>query len=1062
MGSSHAAATGRSLVDISRQKGLDSSLLYEAIIELAGEGLLTATALDAAGNILLTQLGLPGFFFDTLSKDALKRVLRSIAGNLERRDGELILRSEVSEAHLDVDGGVEARVATPEHLERLEAALNPAMAGHRVEYYFGREHQYCTYIIRPEHCKEWEELTPGESPFAFNQITSGPPVPEATRRRYDTFLRECGQSAAPLVATSRVRSTGETRIMLREDFNRSIVPVVRCLLAEEGVTLNRAQWETYRTPSGHLESICTLYLDASAMLPVSARGPRGAKAEAAGRPLVSPPGKESLTRIVERLHALLSIQFADFDDLYTSGQLTFEEYIFAIAVAAFVHCFVHNDQDADLDIMSGLQRKELRDAMARRVCDADRSEYTRRTITAAIREQTGLVKALYALFDRKFNPRRGQPADLRAIDAELKAFRRRAAILLAEDRTGCAIFDFMTRMVTHVQKTNFYKVRKRSCAFRLNPAILDPLVYQTPVHGLFLVVGFYAVGTHMRAADVARGGLRLIRVTRGNYSNELDAMPLLNYALGPVAQRLKHKDIAESGAKGVIVPGVEYARDGLNATLDITEGIMDLIQHSGEVVDYCGQREMIFFGPDEGTAHFMDAIARRARERRYRHWRTMTTGKSIGIPHDTYGLLRDGRVFGLVPAGPAGTELHVEGETAMVTPQVEGIAERIGGDIDASGMTTMGVVTCMRRVLEHLGMVEPQANVMMTGGPDGDLGANQIQSSRGRICLIVDGGSVLFDPDGLDRGELLKLAMARHAEPRLNTLAYPAERLGPRAFRVPRTPGSVALPDGTAVEDGAYFHRSFLSDPASRQWIEAADIQVFVPCGGFKDTVNAGNVRGFIDLFRELRVIVEGANVFFDDTAREVIARDTAILQIRDSTANKGGVTCSSLAEVLAAFLLEDEYEAVLMGDAAARCELVRALLGLIARNAAAETGMLLALHESTGTPLYTLSVETSEELLGLQQTLYGHLPAILGHRDLVAAALQAYIPAIVLELVGLERTLDLLGRPDLRSYRDAILTKKLAAMALYRHAADWEDFTRRLEADVLGTLMETAVATAG
>ena len=577
------------------------------------------------------------------------------------------------------------------------------------------------------------------------------------------------------------------------------------------------------------------------------------------------------------------------------------------------------------------------------------------------------------------------------------------------------------------------------------------------MHGLFFVVGFYAVGTHMRAADVARGGLRLIRVTPGNYDNELDAMPLLNYALGPVAQRLKHKDIAESGAKGVIVPGVEYAHDGLNATLDFTEGIMDLIQPSKEVVDYFGQREMIFFGPDEGTAHYMDAIAGRARERRYRHWRTMTTGKSIGIPHDTYGLLRDGRIFGLVSAGAEGTELHVEGKEVVVTPQVEHIAECIGDHIDASGMTTMGVVTCMRRVLQHLGMDEVEAKVMMTGGPDGDLGANQIQSSRGRICLIADGGSVLFDPDGLDRGELLKLALARHTEPRLNTLAYPAERLGPRGFRVPRAPGSVTLPDGTALEDGAYFHRNVLSDPASRAWIEAADIQVFVPCGGLKDTINAGNVHGFIDLFRELRVIVEGANVFFDDTAREVIARETGILQIRDSSANKGGVTCSSVAEVLAAFLLEDSYEDVLVGDTAARCELVRAVLGTIARNADAETRMLLALHESTGTPLYTLSVETSEDLFGLQETLYGHLPAILGHRDLVTAALQAYIPARLLERVGMDRVLHLLDRPDLRSYRDAILTKKLAAMALYRHAADWEGFLRRLEADLLGSLTEAA-----
>ena len=1031
MGASSAADEDRSIVEVSRAKGLDTALLYEAIIELAGEGLLTATCLDAAAHILLRQLGLPEYFFKTLSKDALKRVLRTVAGNLERRDDELILRSEVSEAHFDVDGGVQVRIATLEHLERMEEALNPVMAGHRIEYCFGREHQYYTYVIRPEGCREWESLAPDESPFAFHQITAAPATPEATQRRYESFLRRCNESVVPLIEVSRSQATSETRIMFREDFNHSILPLVRCLLAEEDTLLNRAYWETYRTPAGRLESICSLYLSGIV-------------------------GKPAEARIVERLHALVAIQAGDFDDLYTSGALTFEEYIFAIAAFAFVHTFIHKPSAVDGDIMEGLQRKELRAAMASRVYDANRSEYTRRIITNAIRERPELVKSLYALFDRKFNPRHPERADPADTERQLGAFRRRAAILLANDRTGYDVFDFMACLVTHVQKTSFYKVRKRSCAFRLDPELLDPLVFRGGVYGLFYVVGFYASGTHMRAGDIARGGLRLARVTPDNYENELDAMALLNYALGPVAQRLKHKDIAESGAKGVVVPGIEYARDGLNATIDFTEGIMDLIQPSKEIVDYHGHREMIFFGPDEGTAHHMDAIAERARRRRYRHWRTMTTGKSIGVPHDTYGLLRDGRVFGLVAAGARGTELQIEGEPALITPRVEEIAARIGDDIDASGMTTMGVMTCLRRVLEHLGIDEADANVMMTGGPDGDLGANQIQSARGRICLLVDGGSVLFDPDGLDRGELLKLALARHAEPRLNTLAYPVERLGPRGFRVPRTAGPVSLPDGTTIEDGAYFHRTCLSDPVLRSWIEAANIQVFVPCGGRKDTVHAGNVHDFIALFRELRVIIEGANVFFDDTAREAIAGQGGILQIRDSSANKGGVTCSALAEVLAAFLLEDAYEEVLVEDEGARGALVRAILELIRRNADAETSMLLALHESTGTPLCTLSVETSEELLDLQETLFTHLGAILRRRDLVEAVLQAYIPAMLLERVGMERVVGLLERPDLRPYRDAILTKKLAAMALYQHAADWQDFTRRLEADLLGTLTAT------
>ncbi|MBI5397429.1 MAG: NAD-glutamate dehydrogenase, partial [Verrucomicrobia bacterium] len=683
------------------------------------------------------------------------------------------------------------------------------------------------------------------------------------------------------------------------------------------------------------------------------------------------------------------------------------------------------------------------------------AEYTRKVILNTMRGQPALMKQLHDIFARRFHPRRRAGASDREIARETEAFNRRAAIVFLDDKTACDIFTFMGRLITETLKTNFYRVRKRSFAFRLAPAVLDPLVFPGKVHGVFFINGFHAIGTHMRAEDIARGGVRLVRVTPANYDTELDNMPLLNYALGPVAQRLKHKDIAESGAKGVIVPYPEYARDGLGATLDFTEGIMDLIQPSDEIVDRPGQPEMIFFGPDEGTAPFMDAVAQRARERGYKHWRTITTGKSIGIPHDTYGLTRDRRVFGLISRGDKGTELLMDGASRLITADAAKICARLGGNIEASGMTTMGVMACLRTLLDHVGLKEEKANLMMTGGPDGDLGANQIQSFQGRICLLVDGGSVLFDPRGLDTGELLKLAVARHTQPRLNSLAYPAAKLSPQGFRVPRAAGRFTLPDGSRVEDGHFFHRTFLTDPRSRRWIAAANIQAFVPCGGLKDTVHAGNVRDFLAVFRELRVIVEGANVFFDDTAREVIARESAILQIKDSSANKGGVTCSAIAEVLTAFLLGDDYERVLVRNPKTRTRLIREVFDLIAANAAAETRMLLALRQKDHTPLHQLSARTSEELFGLQARLQEKLGRLLAHPDIVRGALRAYIPATLVDQLGMAKILRTLNSPGLRAYRDAILTKKLAALALYRHASRWEEWNRALETDLVGACRE-------
>jgi len=84
---------------------------------------------------------------------------------------------------------------------------------------------------------------------------------------------------------------------------------------------------------------------------------------------------------------------------------------------------------------------------------------------------------------------------------------------------------------------------------------------------------------------------------------------------------------------------------------------------------------------------------------------------------------------------------------------------------------------------------------------------------------------------------------------------------------------------------------------------------LFVPCGGRPESININNVHR---LFKEdgtsrFRFIVEGANLFITPDARRVL-EDKGVVLVKDATANKGGVTSSSL-EVLAALSLpEDEH----------------------------------------------------------------------------------------------------------------------------------------------------------
>ena len=231
----------------------------------------------------------------------------------------------------------------------------------------------------------------------------------------------------------------------------------------------------------------------------------------------------------------------------------------------------------------------------------------------------------------------------------------------------------------------------------------------------------------------------------------------------------------------------------------------------------------------------------------------------------------------------------------------------------------------------------------------------------------------------------MEIAFMRHTSPRANTRHFPAEKLSPQGFMVPLAARHVALPDGTIVEDGALFHRNFLSDPDNRRFISQADIRAFIPCGGFKDTINRGNVRNFLSVFKELQFIVDGANVFFDDAARRTIAATTAIKHIKDTTANKGGVFSSSIAEVLTAFLLGDDYEANLLDDTQTRWALIRDIMILVDRYARAETEMLIRIHEADpSVPLFDLSEKTSEQIFALQRICEQNIAVILKDKALV------------------------------------------------------------------------------
>jgi glutamate dehydrogenase len=918
------------------------------------------------------------------------------------------------------------RIATEKTRDNMESVLEELMTGHRRDYYYSPESEYYTYLIRPETVTDFARTQFSGSRYLFSLVGNFEEMPEPTRKRYEKFLVKHEKAVSPHIEVFNLPETGETRLMFNSDFETPQLPLLRKMLADHDLTLLRAYWEPYLVKSSVPSSVCALYIQ----------------------------GELSRTKeasLLADLRSVLAFAINGAKDLYLLGDITFKEMLFAGNAIDFTHMFIFKESEnaTDKDILESLSNKDHREAFAKRLQSSNKSTYGNSLIEGTVKKNVDLIKFLYKLFGGKFDPKSSSRITSEQLEKKWQEFDKIITSRFIDFSLGYDIFKFMFKLVTSTLKTNFYKDEKRSFSFRFDNTILDPLVFSQFVYGIFYVNGHYGCGTHMRAADISRGGLRLLRVSPANYETELDNAVLLNYALGPKAQRLKHKDICESGSKGVVVPHPQYSSYSLESLYDYTEGIMDLMLPDEIIVDYYGKPELIFFGPDEGTAPLMDAVALRAKERGYPYWRTITTGKSFGIPHDTFGLLDTGELFGLYSHDDKGVELQIDGTSVVLTNDMDEIYDRIGGRIESSGMTTTCIMSAFRSLISHYNAKEEELNLMITGGPDGDLGANEIQCYKGNICLVIDGGSILFDPLGLDKKELMKIAFQRNSSPRANSSSFPLEKLSAQGFKVPLSAKNITLPDGTNIEDGALFHRTFLANVKNRKYISHANIKAFIPCGGFKDTVNQRNVRQFVDNFQELKFIVEGANVFFDDVARRYIATSTDIMQVKDSTANKGGVFSSSIAEVLTGFLFQEKYEEELLNDTKTRWALIKDILHLVDRYSRMETNLLLQIYDTDpAVPLFNLSEKTSEQIFALQDILVDRLDKILADEELIWLVMTHYVPSVLISKLGRDTIMAIFSSPELQAYRGAIVTKKLASMAFYRFGNNWESFLEELTKD--------------
>jgi glutamate dehydrogenase len=529
-------------------------------------------------------------------------------------------------------------------------------------------------------------------------------------------------------------------------------------------------------------------------------------------------------------------------------------------------------------------------------------------------------------------------------------------------------------------KTNFFKRNKICATFRLDPVFLPQMDYPERPFGLFFCVGRPFVGFHVRFRDIARGGIRIVKSrSYSEFRQNLDTTFMENYNLA-LTQQKKNKDIPEGGSKGIILLRINSQDEADRAFKDYTDGILDVIIPHEDVYDLYGQEEILFFGPDERTAELMDWVPFYGRKQNYPFWKALSTGKAPengGIPHDLYG------------------------------------------------MTTASVHEYVLGVLEKLGLEESGVTKIQTGGPDGDLGSNEIKVSKDRTIALVDGSGVLYDPQGLNRDELLKLADQRKMVENFNCSALSAE-----GFFVSINDKRITLPDGTLVPNGEEFRNTFHLNPLAR-----ADL--FVPCGGRPAAVNINNWRQLLDEggSPKFKIIVEGANLFITEDAR-LRLEEQGIVLIKDASANKGGVTSSSL-EVFASLALNDEEFDThfrVKKDAVPKMmgQYVEEIIHIVKSNARKEFELLWREKEKDrNLPFTQLTNRVSQKINDITDAIFNS--NLADNAKLKARVVQEYVPQSLLDLVGLDNILSRV--PD--NYIRAIMATKLATGYVYSHGLD-------------------------
>ena len=965
--------------------------MEEVMDKIEEKGFIPVEFVESETNWFYSELGIDDMYFQTESVDAItNHILSLYAGKVAayaRDDKQVQIRldKEAPDHAVYIDTSTpgvsvltgpqyEKRIdtkyldtSTRENSYRVESFRSdsnmPGETSNKIRCYF----VYKCHFPHPNPAPgETDIEVIGDSRF-LQKATAN------TKAIYQEVINNAATRTGPVIEIVNIEGTQEKRLVVayKQGSAMGLFSALSDLYHYYALTSSRKYVEQFSNGV----TVMSLYLKPVSRPPGSAAGASvigGGGAEGMRYPAI----EAAVHQIMKEISLLYCVPQNKFQSHFASGRLSLQETIYAHCVWVFVGHFL-NRLGAEYSALISLldARISPHAALQAKIQPRLRTEtFTSDYIMEIIHRYPDLVRSLYLTFaNAHYVQTRGENDDflptlsyLRMTvdkvlsDAELRQLISSTVV----NEHDHMVFTAFRVFNSSVLKTNFYTPTKVALSFRFNPNFLPEVEYPQPLYGMFLVISSEFRGFHLRFRDIARGGIRIVR-SRNREAYSINARSLFdeNYNLASTQQR-KNKDIPEGGSKGVILLDYRHQDKARVAFEKYIDSILDLLIPptspgiKDPIVDLHGQQEILFMGPDENTADLVDWATEHARARGAPWWKSFFTGKSPtlgGIPHDKYG------------------------------------------------MTTLSVREYVLGIYRKLNKNMADVRKLQTGGPDGDLGSNEILLGQEKYVAIVDGSGVLVDPQGLDRPELVRLAKKRAM-----ISEFDKTKLSKEGYRVLVDETRVKLPSGEVVANGMIFRNTFhLRDQ------EAYDL--FVPCGGRPESIDLSSVSKLIvDGKARVPFVVEGANLFITQDAKLRLEQAGTILY-KDASANKGGVTSSSL-EVLASLSFDDagflQHMCVGADGQEPRfyAAYVREVQATIRRNAALEFEALWREHERTGVLRSTLSDTLSVAITKLDEEL--QQSELWTDVELRRSVLRDALPRLLLEKVGLEVIVERVSSP--------------------------------------------------